>query len=67
MVVYLSRSCLDRMANCTVDMGLKQEDTTAIRDAWMAVIDATNTAVLQAGGLTWPMFTGRAVCLKDRL
>ena len=55
------------MANCTVDMGLKQEDTTAIRDAWMAVIDATNTAVLQAGGLTWPMFTGRAVCLKDRL
>jgi hypothetical protein len=46
------------MANCTVDMGLTQADTTDIHDAWTTMIAATNTAVLQANGFTWPMFAG---------
>jgi hypothetical protein len=37
-------------------MGLTQADTTAIFDAWRSTINATNTAILQANGFSWPMF-----------
>ncbi len=40
-------------ANCTVDMGLSQADTTAINDGYHLTMLAAQRAVIAAGGFSW--------------
>ena len=42
--------------NCTVDMGLTQSDTTAIKKEWQETISQVHAAVLAGGGFTWQQF-----------
>jgi len=41
---------------CTVDMGLTQEDTTAITDGWKETMALVEQVVLGAGGWAWAFF-----------
>ena len=42
---------------CVEDMGLRQEDTTALTAGWAANLAATHAAVNAAGGFNWNQFT----------
>jgi hypothetical protein len=43
--------------NCTVDMGLTQADTTAIKAEWSQTIAELRSALVAAGGFNWQMFS----------
>lgn len=47
---------MEEHANCTVDMGLAQEDTTALTAGWRETNDKVNEAVVAAGGFAWHLF-----------
>jgi hypothetical protein len=43
--------------NCTEDMGLTQQDTTDITNAWKETIDQAKSKIVAAGGFNWQLFT----------
>jgi hypothetical protein len=44
-------------ANCVVDMGLTQDDTTAIYNGWKETMIAAAYALVKAGGFSWAFTT----------
>eukprot|EP00056_Hartaetosiga_gracilis_P008939 m.128241 g.128241 ORF g.128241 m.128241 type:complete len:419 (-) comp13022_c0_seq6:1961-3217(-) len=43
--------------NCTIDMGLTQSDTTAIKAAWQETISQLQDKLLAVGAFSWQQFT----------
>ena len=43
--------------NCTLDMGLTQQDTIDLTAAWKDTISEVQKKIVQAGGFNWQLFT----------